>query len=99
MSIAMAVGGDSTEVYISKLTNRFAQDFNGGATGGGANTGNAWNADQVVNDIEYAANFFTDESTFAKSGAEVDTWASGNGSDQPGNNGTLELAQIEKITS
>jgi hypothetical protein len=99
MSIAMAVGGDSTEVYISKLTNRFAQDFNGGATGGNANTGDVWNADQVVNDIEYAANFFTDASTFAKSGAEVDTWASSNGSDQPGNNGTLELAQIEKITS
>lgn len=99
MSIAMAVGGDSTEVYISKLTNKFAQDFNGGATGGSANTGNAWNANQVVNDIEYAANFFTDESTFAKSGAEVDTWASSNGSDQPGNNGTLELGQVEKITS
>ena len=99
MSIAMAVGGDSTEVYISKLTNKFAQDFNGGATGGSANTGNAWNAAQVVNDIEYAANFFTDESTFAKSGAEVDTWTSANGSDQPGQNGTLGLAQIEKITS
>ena len=99
MSIAMAVGGDSTEVYISKLTNKFAQDFNGGATGGSANTGNAWNAGQVVNDIEYAANFFTDASTFAKSGAEVDTWASANGSDQPGNDGTLELAQVEKITS
>jgi hypothetical protein len=99
MSIAMAVGGDSTEVYISKLTNRFAQDFNGGATGGNANTGDVWNSAQVINDIEYAANFFTDESTFAKSGAEVDTWASSNGSDQPGNNGTLELAQIEKITS
>jgi hypothetical protein len=99
MSISMAVGGDSTEVYISKLTNKFAQDFNGGATGGSANTGNAWNADQVVNDIEYAANFFTDSSTFAKSGAEVDTWTSANGSDQPGQNGTLELAQIEKITS
>jgi hypothetical protein len=99
MSIAMAVGGDSTEVYISKLTNKFAQDFNGGATGGSANTGDAWSASQVVNDIEYAANFFTDESTFAKSGAEVSTWASSNGSDQPGNNGTLELAQIEKITS
>jgi hypothetical protein len=99
MSISMAVGGDSTEVYISKLTNRFAQDFNGGATGGSANTGDVWNANQVVNDIEYAANFFTDESTFAKSGAEVDTWTSANGSDQPGQNGTLELAQIEKITS
>jgi hypothetical protein len=99
MSIAMAVGGDSTEVYISKLTNRFAQDFNGGATGGSANTGEVWNSSQVVNDIEYAANFFTDASTFAKSGAEVATWTSSNGSDQPGQNGTLELAQIEKITS
>ena len=99
MSISMAVGGDSTEVYISKLTNRFAQDFNGGETGGSANTGNVWNADQVVNNIDYAANFFTDASTFAKSGAEVDTWTTANGSDQPGQNGTLELAQIEKITS
>jgi hypothetical protein len=99
MSISMAVGGDSTEVYISKLTNKFAQDFNGGATGGSANTGDVWNADQTVNDIEYAANFFTDESTFVKSGAEVSTWTTANGSDQPGNNGTLELAQIEKITS
>jgi len=96
MSISMAVGGDSTEVYISKLTNRFAQDFNGGEAGGNANTGDVWAANQVVNDIEYASNFFTDTSTFAKSGAEVDTWS---GTQQPGNNGTLELAQIEKITS
>jgi hypothetical protein len=95
MSIAMAVGGDSTEVYISKLTNRFAQDFNGGATGGNANTGDVWNPTQVINDIEYVANFFTDASTFAKSGAEVDTWA---GTEQ-NSNGTLGLAQVEKITS
>jgi hypothetical protein len=99
MSIAMAVGGDSTEVYISKLTNRFAQDFNGGENGGNSNSNNVWNPTQVVNNIDYAANFFTDVSTFAKSGAEVSTWASSNGSDQPGYNGTLELAQIEKITS
>jgi hypothetical protein len=99
MSIAMAVGGDSTEVYISKLTNKFAQDFNGGATGGSANTGDVWSASQVVNDIEYAANFFSDTSTFAKSGAEVDTWTTANGSDQPGQNGTLQLGQIEKVTS
>jgi hypothetical protein len=95
MSIAMAVGGDSTEVYISKLTNRFAQDFNGGAAGGNANTGDVWNPTQVINDIEYVANFFTDASTFAKSGAEVDTWA---GTEQ-NSNGTLGLAQVEKITS
>ena len=99
MSISMAVGGDSTEVYISKLTNRFAQDFNGGETGGNASTGDVWNPAQVVNNIDYAANFFTDASTFAKSGAETATWSTANGSDQPNHNGTLELAQIEKYTS
>ena len=95
MSIAMAVGGDSTEVYISKLTNRFAQDFNGGAAGGNADTGDVWNPTQVINDIEYVANFFTDVSTFAKSGAETATWA---GTAQ-NSDGTLGLAQVEKITS
>jgi hypothetical protein len=95
MSIAMAVGGDSTEVYISKLTNKFAQDFNGGATGGNADSGDVWNPEQVVNDIEYVANFFTDESTFTKSGAETATWA---GTAQ-NSNGTLGLAQVEKTTS
>jgi len=96
MSITMAVGGDSTAVYISKLTNKFVQDFNGGETGGVANTGDVWAETAVVNNIDYAANFFTDESTFAKSGADVATWT---GTNQPGNNGTLELAQVEKYTS
>ena len=96
MSITMAVGGDSTAVYISKLTNKFVQDFNGGETGGNANTGDVWAETDVVNDIAYAANFFTDESTFAKSGADVATWV---GTEQPGDNGTLELAQVEKYTS
>lgn len=96
MSISMSVGGDSTAVYISKLTNKFVQDFNGGEAGGNANTGNTWAETEVVNNIDYAANFFTDTSTFAKSGAEVPTWV---GTQQPGNNGTLELAQIEKYTS
>lgn len=96
MSITMAVGGDSTAVYVSKLTNKFVQDFNGGETGGNANTGDVWASTDVVQNIEYAANFFTDTSTFAKSGAEVDTWV---GTEQPGDNGTLELAQLEKWTS
>ena len=95
MTITMAVGGDSTAVYVSKLTNKFVQDFNGGETGGNADSGDVWNPTQVVNDIEYAANFFTDASTFAKSGAEVDTWASTN----QNSNGTLGLAQIDKLTS
>ena len=95
MTITMAVDGDSTAVYVSKLTNKFVQDFNGGETGGNADTGDVWNADQVVNDIEYAANFFTDASTFAKSGAETATWASTN----QNSDGTLDLAQVDKLTS
>jgi len=95
MTITMAVGGDSTAVYVSKLTNKFVQDFNGGETGGNADTGDVWNPDQVVNDIEYAANFFTDASTFAKSGAETATWASTN----QNSDGTLGLAQVDKLTS
>ena len=101
MCVSMNVGGDSSQVFISKLTNRFVQDFNGGETGGNANTGNVWNETAVTNNIDYAANFFTDESTFAKSGADVATWSTSApvNSQQPGNNGTIELAQVEKYTS
>jgi hypothetical protein len=95
MTISMSVGGDSTAVYISKLTNKFVQDFDGGATGGNADSGDVWNPAQVVNDVEYASNFFTDASTFAKSGAEVATWA---GTAQ-NSDGTLGLAQIDNLTS
>ena len=94
MNIAMAVSNDSTNVYISKLTNKFVQDFNGGGAGGVANTGDVWAYTDVVDDIEYAANFFTDVSTFAKSGAEVDTWAS----TQQNSDGTLGLAQVDSTT-
>jgi hypothetical protein len=94
MNIAMAVSGDSTNVYISKLTNKFVQDFNGGGTGGVANTGNVWDYTETVDNIDYASNFFTDVSTFAKSGAEVATWAG----TQQNSNGTLGLAQIDSTT-
>ena len=94
MNIAMAVANDSTNVYISKLTNKFVQDFNGGGTGGNANTGDVWAYTDTVDDIEYAANFFTDVSTFAKSGAEVATWAA----TQQNSNGTLGLAQVDSTT-
>jgi hypothetical protein len=94
MNITMAVNSDSTAVYISKLTNKFVQDFNGGGAGGNANTGDVWAYTDVVDDKEYAANFFTDVSTFAKSGAEVATWAS----TQQNSDGTLGLAQIDSTT-
>ena len=94
MCITMSIA-DSTPTYISKITNKFVQDFNGGETGGAANTGNVWNPSQVVNDIEYAANFFVDGEQFAKSGADVATWAG----TQQNSNGTLTMAEVEKFTS
>ena len=96
MSITMSIG-DSAATFISKLSNKYAKDFNGGETGGNANTGNVWNPDQVVNDITYAANFFEDGELFAKSGAETDTWGV-NGSDQNAG-GTLTTAVVENYTS
>jgi hypothetical protein len=90
MYITMSIA-DSAPTYISKLTNRFAQDFNGGEIGGNANTGNVWNETQVIENIEYAANFFVDGETFAKSGAEVPTWDNGG---YQNTNGTLTMAEV-----
>lgn len=94
MNIQVSIA-DSTPTYLSKLTNKFAQDFNGGETGGNANTGDVWAATDVVDNIEYAANFFIDGETFAKSGADVATWAS----TQQNSNGTLTLAEVAKVTT
>ena len=94
MSITMSIG-DSAATYISKLTNKYAQDFNGGETGGNANTGNVWNPAQVVNDIAYAANFFEDGEQFAKSGADTATWTN----TQQNSNGTLTTVVVENYTS
>jgi hypothetical protein len=88
---------DSQETAISKLTNKFLQNFAGGEVGGVANTGEVWNAAQVVNNVVYADNFFSDEGTTAKSGAEVDTWGT-NGSEQLAT-GELDLAIVENYTS
>lgn len=88
---------DSSETAISKLTNKFLQNFAGGETGGNANTGDVWNPAQVVNNVEFAANFFSDEGTTAKSGAEVDTWGT-NGSEQLAT-GALDLGIVENYTS
>ena len=90
MYITMSIA-DSAPTYISKLTNRFAQDFNGGETGGNASTGNVWNETQVVENIEYAANFFIDGESFTKSGAEVSTWDNGG---VQNTNGTLTMAEV-----
>ncbi len=88
---------DSTETAISKLTNKFLQNFAGGATGGNADTGDVWAATDTVDNVAYAANFFSDEGTTAKSGAEVDTWGT-NGSEQLAT-GALDLAIVENYNS
>ena len=88
---------DSTETAVSKLTNKFLQNFAGGCAGGGANTGNVWNPTLVVNNVVLADNFFSDEGTTAKSGAEIDTWGT-NGSEQLAT-GALDLAIVENYTS
>jgi hypothetical protein len=96
MSISYFLG-DSTEVAVSKLTNKFLQNFDGGETGGNANTGDVWDYDLVVNNVVLDANFFTDEGTVAKSGAETATWGA-NGSEQNAG-GTLDLGIVENYTS
>jgi predicted RNA binding protein YcfA (HicA-like mRNA interferase family) len=88
---------DSTETAISKLTNKFLQNFAGGATGGNADTGDVWAAADTVDNVVYAANFFSDEGTTAKSGAEIDTWGT-NGSEQLAT-GALDLAIVENYNS
>jgi predicted RNA binding protein YcfA (HicA-like mRNA interferase family) len=86
---------DSTETAISKLTNKFLQNFAGGGTGGSANTGDVWAASATVDNVAYAANFFSDEGVTAKSGADVATWA---GTSQL-STGNLDLAIVENYTS
>lgn len=63
---------DSSEVLISKLSNKFALDYS-------------------TPPVRYAVNFFTDESTQLKSGAEADTFAN--------TTGELPLALVENYTS
>jgi hypothetical protein len=88
---------DSTETPISKLTNKFLQNFAGGETGGNADTGDVWAATDVIDNVEFVANFFSDEGTTAKSGAEVATWGT-NGSEQLAT-GELDLAIVENYNS
>jgi hypothetical protein len=86
---------DSSETAISKLTNKFLQNFAGGAVGGSNNTGDVWAASQQINNVVFADNFFSDEGVTAKSGAEVDTWATGSQL----SSGNLDLAIVENYNS
>jgi hypothetical protein len=73
------------------------QNFAGGATGGNATGSETWAATDAVDNVAFAANFFSDEGVTVKSGAEADTWGA-NGSEQLAN-GNLDLAIVENYNS
>ena len=93
MSISFFAGAaDSTEQAISKLTNKFLYDFTGGETGGDANTGDVWDADQVIQNVRFDANFFSDEGYEIKSGTT-------GAANTAGQQNRLSLAIVENYTS
>lgn len=89
MSIEFSVG-DSAAVYASYITNKWIRDWNGMTVGNYSNDNTGVNVQSSEN--FYPVNFFTDEGTVTWSGAEV----IGSATSQ---NGTLQLAQVTKVTS
>lgn len=89
----MAIGysvGDSSAVYASYITNKWVRDWNGMTYGNYADSNFGVNIQSSEN--FYVANFFTDEGTVTWSGADVINSANGQ-------NGSLQLAQIDNVTS
>lgn len=74
---------DSTATPISKLTNKFLLDWAGGST---------YAATDVVNDVRFAANFFTDEGTVIKSGTTAVSNVSGQ-------QNLLDVVIVDNVTS
>lgn len=89
MSIAFSVG-DSTDVYASYITNKWVRDWTGMTYGTYANSNFGVNIQTGEN--FYPVNFFSDEGTVVWSGAEVIGGVQAQ-------NGSLQLAQVEKVTS
>ena len=89
MSVRFSVG-DSVAVYASYLTNKWIRDWNGMTYGtySDSNLGN----NNYTSENFYPVNFFTDEGTVTWSGAEVINSANAQ-------NGSLQLAQVNKVTS
>jgi hypothetical protein len=90
MNISYSLDADSSEVLISKLTNKYAYDFTGGEVGGSTDGG--WAQSAVQQNVRYAANFFTDEGTEIKSG----TTGQANSATQQN---LLNLVIVESYTS
>jgi hypothetical protein len=99
MSISYAAGGDSTEVAVARLTNKFLQDWSGFVNADGTALTTYSGTGDNVGEVDYSgeatflANFFTDDADAeaTKSGAEAATFTNGTGE--------IELAQVEKYTS
>ena len=89
MAIKFSVG-DSSAVYASYITNKWIRDWNGMTYGSYSNSNLGVNVQSGEN--FYPVNFFTDEGTVTWSGAEVIGGAQSQ-------NGTLQLAQVDKVTS
>ncbi len=89
----MAIGfsvGDSSAVYASYITNKWIRDWNGMTYGNYSDSNSGVNIQSGEN--FYPVNFFTDEGTVTWSGAEIIGGADAQ-------NGTLQLAQVDSVTS
>jgi hypothetical protein len=89
----MAIGfsvGDSSAVYASYITNMWIRDWSG-MTYGNYSDSNAGSNIQSGENF-YPVNFFSDEGTVTWSGAEII-----NGAETQ--NGSLQLAQVDKVVS
>ena len=89
----MAIGfstGDSSAVYASYITNKWIRDWNGMTYSNYSDSNYGTNTQSSEN--FYPVNFFTDEGTMTWSGAEVINSANAQ-------NGSLQLAQVDKVTS
>jgi len=89
MSIQYSVG-DSAAVFASCLTNKWIRDWTGMTYGTYSNNNAGENIYSGQN--FYVTNFFTDEGTVTWSGAEIINSVEAN-------NGSVQLAQVAKVTS
>jgi hypothetical protein len=89
MSIAFSVA-DSTAVYASYITNKWVRDWSGMTYGNYSDSNTGVNIQS--GELFYPVNFFSDEGTVTWSGAEIIAGAEAQ-------NGSLQLAQVNKVTS
>lgn len=105
MSISYFNSVDSTEVAVSKLTNKFLLNWtnfkneNGTSLDSYADGGDNAGVVNYVGEGAFVANFFTDEGTVTKSGAEADTAGSGTSGALFNTSGNSSLAIVQNYNS